>query len=377
MNKILRLDKCLPHRLSIKSVDSHLYRIGLLLDYEKSSFKRNLFHSPTLVFIIILSAWLRSLIFAFRSDNDYDLSKYWGDAPHMLNIGSHFNITLCLYFTSPLISQLIYLYNFRNGVDPTFLRVFQMISGLISPKSLGLTHRKKILSLIRRTDILFKIIGINTKALIPAMAFIFNITAYMIRGYPPRDLIIYGIPNSLMFQMMAYNAVNIQIYQMLYFHILCNYLKIKIEMFSQDLLINNSKISNIDLDLKSINSLFLEINEYNTTFWSKYLLSLWLTFGSLNVIITYLVLFATLSPIIRFIFSYCLIFFITLFLIVIFNASSVNYESNKFFKILTNVMISYFVANKWKSIRRKFVKRPVTTQLQVKLSIKKLNLDTL
>ncbi|CAG2102872.1 unnamed protein product [Medioppia subpectinata] len=40
---------------------------------------------------------------------------------------------------------------YRNGIKPTFLGVFQMMSGLVSPKSVGLTNQSEVNRLLRRS----------------------------------------------------------------------------------------------------------------------------------------------------------------------------------------------------------------------------------
>jgi hypothetical protein len=43
-----------------------------------------------------------------------------------------------------------------NGIKPTFLKVFEMMSGLVSPNSIGLTNAGQIRKLITKTKVLFK-----------------------------------------------------------------------------------------------------------------------------------------------------------------------------------------------------------------------------
>ena len=57
-------------------------------------------------------------------------------------------ITICTQFA--FISIAIDI-----GVEPTFLRVFQMLSGSISLRSVGFTDEKTVMALIRRSHVLF------------------------------------------------------------------------------------------------------------------------------------------------------------------------------------------------------------------------------
>ena len=59
--------------------------------------------------------------------------------------------------------------------------------------------------------------------------------------------------------------------------------------------------------LINFNSIYSEIAEYNNSFWSKYLLSIWLILGLVIITFLYCVLFSEMNIIIRFIIGYALI----------------------------------------------------------------------
>ena len=84
-----------------------------------------------------------------------------GSLGYLLGIRLHGSIATMMFTILALSSQLIYYYNYRNGIKPTFLRVFQMMSGLVSPKSLGLTDQTEVARLLNRTRVLFKFLWWN------------------------------------------------------------------------------------------------------------------------------------------------------------------------------------------------------------------------
>src|ERR1700761_4952822 len=92
--------------------------------------------------------------------------------------------------------------------------------------------------------------------------------------------------------------------------------------------------------LQSFDSLYNEINEYNTTFWSKFLFAFWLTVGSCDVLLLYITIFVPFSLFIKYVFIYSAAFFATCFLFVIFTASSVNYSVNNSYKSLNSLFIT-------------------------------------
>ena len=132
MKTSIDLDKPLPQSLVIKSVDNELYRIGCLCrspdqrngyNYKKS---RNLFHNPIVVNIVLIIQLIKSII-SLISENKM-LSIYLGDWITLTGIGYIGHVIALLVYSLSLISQLIHYNNDRRGVDPTFLRVLQLMT---------------------------------------------------------------------------------------------------------------------------------------------------------------------------------------------------------------------------------------------------------
>ena len=129
----INTNKCLPQELTVQSVEDILHRISLTLDSNKAYSKRKLFFNPIIIFIFFSLIIIR-------------------EVPHILNVGifrtfigikkTHFDHIQPFGF-SGFKFQLVHYNNYRNGIKPTFLRVFQMMSGLFLPKSLGLTDEPK------------------------------------------------------------------------------------------------------------------------------------------------------------------------------------------------------------------------------------------
>ena len=93
--------------------------------------------------------------------------------------------------------------------------------------------------------------------------------------------IIFGIPTSINIMLVTHFIGNIFIGKIIYFYILCRYLRLKLKNLNENVLqmkrgIRFIRIQNI---LNEFNEIYLEINEYNTTYWSKFLLIIWFTYG--------------------------------------------------------------------------------------------------
>jgi hypothetical protein len=218
-----------------------------------------------------------------------------------------------------------------------------MMSGLVSPKSIGLTNEKQIYKLINLTKKLFFIFELFVEISLPIMAFITSNIIYII-NFSVMEIIIFGIPNSLLWSLCVYYVFTINVWQVIYFYIICRYIKIKIKELNEKVL----KMTKKKILLKktflqiiySFNSIYAEINEYNTKFWSKYLLSIWLIMGSLINCVIFMIFFTQINKFFKFGLIYALILLIITFLIIINTSSSVNYEANKSYKILNSIVVS-------------------------------------
>ena len=219
-----------------------------------------------------------------------------------------------------MTSQLIYYYNYKNEIKPTFLKVFQMMSGLVSPKSIGLTNEKEIYKLIKLSKNLFLICEFVVKFAVSLFALTVTFLPYII-NYSAMDTIIFGIPNSFIFT-LCYYIYNINLWQVLYFYIICKFIKTKIKEFNQNILslIKKRRFLNRNVMIemiRSLDSLYLEINEYNTKFWSKYLLSIWLIMGSFINVLLFVLLLSQINILYRFMTIFGLFLFVSTFLMII------------------------------------------------------------
>ena len=358
-------NKCLPPELTVQSVEHILHRIGLTLDSTKSYPKRKLFFNPIIIFSFFVLFNIREvIIISMTEENDLTL-KILGSIGYLMGIRVLLSIFFILYSSLQMCFQLIYYYNYRNGIKPTFLRVFQMMSGLVSPKSIGLTDEHHIQKLLKLTKPLIKCLKMNN-IVIPLCGSNVILFTYVFEA-TLLEAIYYGLPNSIIMFIYLYYAANFVFYQFFVFFILCLYLKLKINSLNERLLEmkERKRFIRIRETLQSFDSLYSEINEYNTTFWSKILFSFWALLGTVNVFATYICLLSKLEFINKVIFGYTVFFFMCFFLFIIFTASSVTYCANKSYKTLNSLIISYSKHNKHKYFTRTSTKLKVLIKLLI------------
>ena len=343
----MNTSQCLPPELTVQSVEDILHRIGFTLDSTKTYPKRKLMFDPIIIFIFCF-LYLTKEVVILSLDEQNDLTfKVLGSIGYLIGIRQPvcFNTILTTFF--PIYFQLIYYYNHKKGIKPKFLRVFQMMSGLVSPQSLGLSEEQEIRKLLKLTKVSIKFLKVNNNQMCPAITFIFALIIYMINTNV-MEAFCYGIPCAFTMAMLGTYAMNVINYHIFLQYIICLYLKMKINSLNERLIEmkRRKRFIRIRETLQSFDSLYSEINEYNTTFWSKFLFIIWTLLGTYTVFVVYIFLFGRLGSFVQIMFAYFLFFFLSLFLLIIFSTSSVTYCANKSYKTLNSLIISYSKHNK-------------------------------
>ena len=339
-------NSCLPRELTIDSVDDFLYRIGLCLISVREQPKRKFVYYPIFPFLAAFS-WSLVRIAAIVVNED----KVWffelvDDGGYFMG-NRQFGGILILVSLLSISSQMIYYYNYKKGIKPTFLRVFQMIAGTLPPKEIGLTNSADIRRLAKLARTPYKIIRFNNDKLFCILAPSYILPFYLARG-KYWMAVYYGIPNTLYLYWWANMSMNINLLQIFGLYVICHYLKIKINGLKQMLLEMKrlKRFSGIRKILISMDKLYTEIDDYNENYWSKFLGVFWATYGLCFIMWVYFLFYVESTWVTKMIMFYGSILFGITFLFVIFTASSVNYAVKQSYKTLISVYISYIQHNR-------------------------------
>ncbi len=127
----------MPTELILDSAENRLYRIGLIVRSENGE-KRSIFYKPLLVFGVNIILIVKYIVSLLLNEEHEKLLITIGDISHFYGAKIHLNVALILFTLLTLNSQLIHYYNYKNDIKQTYLKVFEMMSGLVSPKSIGL-----------------------------------------------------------------------------------------------------------------------------------------------------------------------------------------------------------------------------------------------
>ena len=344
------MDLCepIPVNLRVESASRHLYIRGLS-HIQNGPEKRHFIYNPKLIFGVLFIHLIKNTILITTSgDVNRQLVTVLADYSYYLKIQIVLNAVLIFANLLALSTMFIYWLNYKRGIVPTFLRVLDMISGEISPKDIGLTSEAQVVSLVRRADVMFKVIQL----FIDRIVVIIGLLVYCVPGFQNSSIvefIVYVIPNCIWYEFFLHYFYNYLFYQMAYLYLICYYLKMKIGSVVKEMKqsIKHRRRSPIVI-IKKLYDIFEEINEYNTTYWSKYLFVFWLIFGTIAIGCLSVMVKGSMEITMTIVWLFLAFYLILVFLLVILTTASVNSAINRMNGKCNSIFIHYFRESKGK-----------------------------
>lgn len=335
----------LKNILSVKDMDDILFDIGLSFTSIRIEPKsRHFARNPRLIFFYLLLFMAQKLLSIF-CDDEITLLVVFGDVSHYYGFEMKvlLNVFICLECSLTLSSQVIYYYNHRRQIRPTFLRVFQKIANPNETVECDRLELTTLRALNKTMMKLMKLMKLNSK-LFYAFCAGFNLIPILMQGYSLIEAIPLSLVSILTFAMAASIILEICGYQLIYFYILCKYLRQNVENLRRRIARMNSDFSFVRIDriLNEFDSLFVDIDEYNVTFWSKYLFAFWLTFGTAIILLISTSISLDIHLALKAILMYVAVLFMCLFVVTITSAASVNNRSNKCYQLTNSLFVSQF-----------------------------------
>jgi hypothetical protein len=342
--KVFKPSTNLPPEMVISSAGSHLYRMGLSL-YPIGSKSRPKLNNPLFILIIHSLVALRHFISMQLSEEDryaFDLLSDWS---YFVNAREVFGLTLIVYALWCIISQLLHYWYYKKDIKPSYLKPFEMMSGLISPQSIGLYNEKDVTKMMKRFKLLIKFLKFNVSIMSSFALLLASVP--IISNCSLVRILFPGILWIIIFLLFGYHLSDFYLTQMIYFYIICYYLRIKLQNINNEIEIKNRrniKLSEFQVFVKyvtkSLNSIYLEITEYNDNYWSTFLfLFTFLLYTCVNAML-YKSIYGISNAYLVLIVHYIVILWILMFLVLFFIASSVWMESNRSYKLLNKLYVS-------------------------------------
>ena len=337
----IRTDLKLNDNLVIKSAGSDLYRIGLSL-FTLNGVKRKFVYNPYFTSIITYGYTLKLFVSLLIHSNDRRVCLLLGDFPYFIGLQWHLGISCVLHGLVPVFSQTIHLWYYWKGIEPTYLRPFLMMSGMISPESIGLTDSRIVERLLKRSRLQFFICHEVLKSRIPTGALVSGIPFAMKCSL--FEFFLLGIPWVTLFTLWVYVTSDYIFHQVNYFSIICYYLKLKLKVLNtrietQIKIGKRLNITDVKDLCKSYDSIHREIKQFNDNMWSSFLASFVFIFMLTITIVIYSVIYGSFGFILKIVFIYIFVAQTIFLLSIIWTASSVGVEANKSYPLLNKLYV--------------------------------------
>jgi hypothetical protein len=115
---------------------------------------RNTFHNLFFISFIIYVQILKSITTILMREYKYKLLLI-ADFNYFLNDRYFMNSCIIIWGILVLILQLLHYWKYYKNESPSYLKSFQMISGLVSPKSIGLINGEDVIHLLNKSKLMF------------------------------------------------------------------------------------------------------------------------------------------------------------------------------------------------------------------------------
>jgi hypothetical protein len=169
MVQIFNLSELLPPELLVTSAGSHLYRIGLS-HFLNGSKRRKKFHYPLLIALLNVIFLAKSVTSLLLTEENPELFITIFDFSYFINVRIHFNVCAIVMILLSIISQILHYINYKKNLKSLYLKPFEMMSGLVSPQSIGLSNEVKVYKFLKISKQLFFICDIFTEKIVPIIA---------------------------------------------------------------------------------------------------------------------------------------------------------------------------------------------------------------
>ena len=229
----IKINKLLPKSLVIEGSDSNLYRIGLSL-FNTSGIKRRTIYNPIIIFILGVQLLVSNVLdLRWASIDDPEFHLMIGNLAYFT--GAYRETCMLAYslLGLSLSSQLLNWYNYQANILPSDNKIFQMMAGLIPPKSIDINNQ----------NLCFKLLIMARKGLFAAkcseysMFPILYITIFIlfVKFISGRMLLIIALLQTLNWSITCNYCYTIITYQTVYYYIITYYLKLKLNHFNENL----------------------------------------------------------------------------------------------------------------------------------------------
>lgn len=311
------LSKIITIQSSIIFLNKYIYSIGLS-QYGSESQRRHRIFNPIFIAIVNVLLIIRELVtLIFNNEN---LSIIFGDFAIKWKFKVHWSVVVVLTIilvTNIQILDFWYYYLKQNN--------YWLISPYFNENSTTVLGKK--------SKLFFKFVDTFTKKIFPLFAFTISFVFLSIfTNSSLKELIIFGIPWSIIYWFFGLYDAGIIIWLFIYFALISYNCKLRVKI--QNCMLRGYLFKSHRIKAKSIKSLLnnfdkihIQINRLNH-FWSKFLFWNWMIYSIIIVLLLFQICFGKLDMSVFIFFAFLSFIGIT-FLIILLIAATAVYNENK------------------------------------------------
>ena len=278
----------LPSHIAIRGADSQLYSIGLSLFETKSVTRRTHYNHPAFVLSVLVLHLIRNLIL-INCVLSFKWHLYLGDIDYFINTGCCVSLISVLSNVLCIGSQLIHFHNYKCRRWPTYLRMFEMAAGMVTPANVGLRDGRQIKFIVAACGRSLKInklvnSGIGYSTLVLGTLILSSRATWL-------QTILISVPQAVTWAVWVNKVYSILNTQSVYFYLLTLYLKMKLKNLNSKILLTKSANQTDAINMiRELSKVFKEIADFNDNLWSKFLFLVWTTISALISLLMFVVL---------------------------------------------------------------------------------------
>jgi hypothetical protein len=149
-----------------------------------------------------------------------------------LDLKLNINLLATFKLIISLIIQTLHYKDYRKGKRLTYLRLFDMMSGSLPLKRIGLEDENDTKKLLSHQRIWTKFIIILSNFLWPLLAFALFAVIYY-KNCSSIDFLTFGIVYTFFYSLISYYVYTINLWQIYTLFTLISYLKLKVNKFNE------------------------------------------------------------------------------------------------------------------------------------------------
>ncbi|CAG2118303.1 unnamed protein product, partial [Medioppia subpectinata] len=158
------------------------------------------------------------------------------------------------------------------------------------------------------------------------------------------ETLVYGVPHGLVTCLNSYYAYGISMWLLIHFYLVSKYLGLRLRALSDRVSEWDTSPTGVPTGLTTDQKVWAMVREaeavchetdsYNSTYWSKYLATVWSVLGSVTVLSLYVILFVSMDMFTKLMVGFAIIFAVNLFALNVWIASGVNTSAKRLSKCL-------------------------------------------